>query len=80
MSSDKERFKRARLALEEQISIQNAARIALGENVSLKRLSSGLLEAALRTLEEAGLTATIPKILRAAADNYENADEATRQH
>ncbi|WP_420606494.1 hypothetical protein [Novosphingopyxis sp.] len=64
------------VTLEKQNAIRDAARVALGENVSLKRLSSGLLEASLRTLEESGMASEIPTILRAAADNYERAKQA----
>lgn len=73
MLSEREQFAQAQFALNQQLAIQAAARETLGGNVSLNRLSSGLLEASLRTLEEAGLGEQIPSILRAAADNYERA-------
>ncbi|WP_420607282.1 hypothetical protein [Novosphingopyxis sp.] len=76
MPSEADQFRRAQIALDEQNAIREAARLTLGSDVSLRKLSSGLLEAALRTLEEAGMSAEIPTILRAAADKYERAVRA----
>ena len=76
MTSKRKRYVDVQIALDQQNAIRDAARVALGENVSLKRLSSGLLEASLRTLEESGMASEIPAILRAAADNYELAEQA----
>lgn len=76
MVSERERFAQGQVALEQQNGIKNAARETLGANVSLQRLSSGLLGAVLRTLEDAGMSKEIPAILRAAADNYERAEQA----
>jgi len=72
----RKRYVDLQVTLEQQNAIRDAARVALGENVSLMRLSSGLLEASLRTLEESGMATEIPTILRAAADNYERAEQA----
>lgn len=69
-------FDGVRTSLDEQNRVREAARLALGRQVSLRRLSGALLEAALRTLEGAGLSAQIPEILRAAADNCERAAAA----
>ena len=76
MASERERFARGQATLERQNAIKNAARETLGENTSLQRLSSGLLGAVLRTLEEAGMSKEIPAILRATADNYERAEQS----
>ncbi|WP_420607336.1 hypothetical protein [Novosphingopyxis sp.] len=76
MASERKRSAQVTITLEQQNAIRDAARSALGLNVSLKRLSSGLLEASLRTLEEAGMAKEIPTILRAAAGNYERACQA----
>lgn len=73
MQSEADRFGRASVSLEEQNAVREAARLALGSDVSLRKLSSGLMEVSLRTLEETGLSADIPTILRAAADNYQRA-------
>ncbi len=81
MQSEADRFKRASVSLEEQNAIREAARLTLGSDVSLRKLSSGLMEASLRTLEEAGLSAEIPTILRAAAESYQKAGtSAGRSH